>query len=145
MGCSESLSARRRKQVRQKLGSASQIDRPGVIWYYRRRQLAVTFGGSRLRVLALSTTNRSQRTAQGVGVGSSEQDVKRLVPGVRCGAPVNAGTDCVVFCRTATLRIAGVSLGTDTDFLIRTNGLVGNVSIGVYRADGLSDRGGHGT
>jgi hypothetical protein len=56
------------------------------VWYYRGRDLVVVFHGKHHLVQSLGTGNRRQRTANGLGVGSREQDVKRLASGVwmRC-------------------------------------------------------------
>jgi hypothetical protein len=45
--------------------------------------LTVTFQG-RTHVTSVSTTGRGDRTARGVGVGSSERTVRRRVAGVKC-------------------------------------------------------------
>ena len=50
---------------------------------YRRARLRVTFQGQ-TRVTAVSLTGPGDRTARGVGVGSSEQAVKDRVAGVTC-------------------------------------------------------------
>src|SRR3954451_22297258 len=51
--------------------------------------ITVNFQGRR-KVSWVSTTGRGDRTASGVGVGSSEQAVKSRVTGVKCGT--TAGT-----------------------------------------------------
>ncbi len=45
--------------------------------------ITVDFQGNRT-VTAISTTGRRERTARGLGVGSTRADVQRLVPGIRC-------------------------------------------------------------
>ena len=50
---------------------------------YRYRGLRVTFQGNR-RVTAVFTTRRTEQTAAGVGVGSTEGQVRAQVAGVRC-------------------------------------------------------------
>jgi hypothetical protein len=37
-----------------------------------------------IHLVGLYTANPRQRTASGIGVGSSKADVKRLIPGVKC-------------------------------------------------------------
>lgn len=34
--------------------------------------------------MGLYTTNPTQRTVNGIDVGSSERDLKRLIPGIKC-------------------------------------------------------------
>lgn len=54
------------------------------VWRYGRA--AVTFDGTRSssEVVSITTTSRSDRTAKGVGVGSTEAAVRTAVAGVRC-------------------------------------------------------------
>jgi hypothetical protein len=52
------------------------------LWVYRDRQLRVTFAGG---VWDIRTTNAGDRTASGVGVGSTEREVRRAMPDVSCG------------------------------------------------------------
>ena len=56
----------------------------GAFTIYRYRGLRVTFQGNRT-VTAILTTRASERTAAGVGVGSTEGQVRAKVAGVRCG------------------------------------------------------------
>ena len=55
----------------------------GSFTVYRYRGLRVTFQGNR-RVTDVFTTRRTERTARGVGVGSTEGQVRAKVAGVRC-------------------------------------------------------------
>ena len=55
----------------------------GTFTVYRYRGLRVTFQGNRT-VTAILTTRASERTAAGVGVGSTEGQVRAKVAGVRC-------------------------------------------------------------
>ena len=55
----------------------------GSFTVYRYRGLRVTFQGNRT-VTAILTTSASERTAAGVGVGSTEGQVRAKVAGVRC-------------------------------------------------------------
>ena len=55
----------------------------GSFTIYRYRGLRVTFQGNR-RVTDVFTTRRTERTARGVGVGSTEGQVRAKVAGVRC-------------------------------------------------------------
>jgi hypothetical protein len=50
---------------------------------FRYRGLRITFQGN-LRVTNVFTTRRTERTARGIGVGSTESQVKAKVSGVRC-------------------------------------------------------------
>lgn len=76
-------------EVRAALGRPSAVVRgrndfgPYTEFRYRRAQIRVTFQGN-LRVTAVSTTGRGDRTRRGVGVGSTEQAVKARVAGITC-------------------------------------------------------------
>lgn len=64
---------------------------------YRDRGLVVTLSGS--RVVIVSTRNRHERTARGVGPGSTLGALRARLPSARCGE--KAG---VAFCRTGSIR-----------------------------------------
>jgi len=81
--------------------------------------ITVHFQGRR-EVSAVTTTGRGDRTARGVGVGSTEAAVKAHVRGVRC--ETSFGTRS---CHTGTFTIGEIV----TDFFIR-NGKVTRVTIG---------------
>ena len=55
----------------------------GSFTVYRYRGLRITFQGNR-RVTDVFTTRPGERTARGVGVGSTEAQVRARVAGVRC-------------------------------------------------------------
>jgi hypothetical protein len=80
-------------------------------------RIRVTFQGGN-RVTAVSTTGLGDRTARGVGVGSTRRDVRRRVPGVRCEA--------VGICQTGT----GEPGDRITAFFLR-DGRVFQVSVGI--------------
>jgi hypothetical protein len=86
------------KQVRQKLGRPNEVDHSGgtTAWFYTFRTLVVDFS-RQSRVHDISTLSGSQRTASGVGVGSTETAVMKFVPGVHCSGNAQGpqGTDCV--------------------------------------------------
>jgi hypothetical protein len=88
------------------------------VWRYRRLQ--VTFQGDR-SVTAVSTTRRSERTASGVGVGSSEAQLKAGVKGLTC--KTESG---VRYCYLGKF-LAGHRV---TDFFLK-RGKVSRVAIGV--------------
>jgi hypothetical protein len=69
----------------------------------------VTFQGN-AKVTAVSTTGRGDRTARGVGVGSTERTVRRRVPGVKCETTAGSRS-----CHTGKF-LAGRRV---TDFAIR--------------------------
>jgi hypothetical protein len=69
----------------------------------------VTFQGN-TKVTAVSTTGRGDRTARGVGVGSTERTVRRRVPGVKCETTAGSRS-----CHTGKF-LAGHRV---TDFAIR--------------------------
>jgi hypothetical protein len=82
--------------------------------------ITVSFQGD-AKVTAVDTTGRGDRTARGVGVGSSERAVRRRVRGVHCETIAGFRS-----CHTGALR-AGRRI---TDFHIR-NGRVTRVTVGV--------------
>ena len=88
--------------------------------YRFRGGITVLFQGKRA-VSSVSTTGRGDRTAAGVGVGSSERAVRRRVPGVRCETFGTTRT-----CHTNELA-AGQRV---TDFLMR-GGKVRRVTVGI--------------
>jgi hypothetical protein len=53
---------------------------------YARRGLSVEFllGGDRLYAYTITTTSAAERTTRGVGVGSTEFEVRRKIPDVLC-------------------------------------------------------------
>ena len=84
-------------QIRHTLGRPNEVDHHGGIttWFYDARSLSVDFSRNK-RVHALLTISPSQRTASGVGAGSSETAVMRLVPGVHCSPGSQGDVDCTV-------------------------------------------------
>ena len=96
--------------TRNEFGAYTQFDYPSVTVLFQ--------SGS--RVTALRTRNRSERTAAGVGVGSSESDVRLKVPKVRCRNEVGFH-----HCYVGVFKPGHVI----TDFLIR-NGRVNLVVVG---------------
>jgi len=54
------------------------------IWRYAGLRIMFDSVRAGRTVLAVTSTSRADRTAVGVGVGSREEDVRRLVRGVRC-------------------------------------------------------------
>lgn len=76
-----------RKQVRAALGNPLSVRRGrnefGRFTVFRYGQVTVTFQGN-AGATGLTTTSASQRTARGIGVGSTEAQVKARVRGVRC-------------------------------------------------------------
>ena len=87
-------------------------------WRFR-GGITVTFQGRR-EVSSVSTTGRGDRTARGVGVGSTEAAVQARVRGVRCETIAGFRS-----CHTGRFTAGEIV----TDFLIR-NGKVTRVSIG---------------
>jgi hypothetical protein len=81
--------------------------------------ITVSFQGN-ANVTAVSTTGRSDLTATGVGVGSTEAQVRQGVSGVRCETVVGTRS-CHVGAQLAGRRV--------TDFLLR-NGRVRRVTVG---------------
>jgi hypothetical protein len=66
-------------QVRARLGAP--VGTGGGRFYYPRVWVGFRLG----RVVEVTTTRSTERTASGVGVDSSEADVRRAYPGVVCG------------------------------------------------------------
>ncbi|MDP8943997.1 MAG: hypothetical protein M3N16_07745 [Actinomycetota bacterium] len=92
------------KQVKRKLGRPNDVERNRrlreIDWFYDRRQLMVSFKARTRRVVSLVTSNPRERTASGVGVGSTEQEVVAGVPGATCSTRENRRF-CAVFGATA--------------------------------------------
>ncbi len=82
--------------------------------------LRVFFQG-RTRVTSVTTTGLGDRTAKGVGVGSTEADVTANVPGIRCET-----FETIRSCHTSDL-LPGKRV---TDFLI-TDGTVARITVGI--------------
>ena len=87
-------------------------------WTYR-GGITVLFQG-RAEVSSVSTTGRGDRTARGVGVGSSERAVRQRVRGVRCETIVGSRS-----CHTGRFTAGEII----TDFLIR-GGTVRRITVG---------------
>ena len=88
------------------------------IWTYVRVQVTFQSGN---RVTSLSTTSPGERTATGVGVGSTAAQVRAGVPGARCETTAGGG-HCYVGSFTPGRRV--------TDFFLGRNGRVKRVVVG---------------
>jgi hypothetical protein len=101
-------------EVRAALGKPTWVIRgtndfgPFVTFRYR-GGLQVNFQGRR-KVSSVSTSGRGDRTAAGVGVGSSEASVKAKVKGVRCET-VAGSRSCHTHAFTAGQRVTDFLLG----------------------------------
>lgn len=84
--------------------------------------ITVTFQGDR-NVTAVAITGHTDRTASGVGVGSTEAQVKHGVRGVKCDAGNHPNG--VTSCHVGSFKPGG----RVTDFLIR-HGRVSRVTVG---------------
>jgi hypothetical protein len=115
-----------RQEVRAALGKPSRIVTgsnefgPYTQFRYRRAKIVVTFQGN-AGVTNVSTTGLGDRTARGVGVGSTEQAVKNRVGGITCET-----SDGVRLCRTK----AGLPGQRLTDFFIKS-GKVSRINVGI--------------
>jgi len=113
-----------RAEVRAALGKPSKVITgsndfgPFTTFRYRGR-LLVNFQGSK-RVSSVSTSGRGDRTAAGVGVGSSEAAVKAKVKGVKCET-IAGSRSCHTNDFTVGQRV--------TDFIIK-GGKVTRISVG---------------
>src|SRR4051794_39359641 len=101
--------------VRHKLGRPNEITHPRrheTDWYYGRRDLDLTFAGKKQRLSEMLTRNPRERTANGVGVGSTEAQVITGVGHASCEAnPPGRGRVCMVESRHA-FTIFGLDNGT---------------------------------
>ena len=99
------------EHAKNEFGSLTRLVYPGSV--------VVDFQGN-ANVTAVSTTGKKERTARGVGVGSTRAQVIRLVPGARCETQV-AFAHCFVGSFTPRKRV--------TDFTL-SHGRVTRVTVG---------------
>ena len=87
------------KEVRATLGrpTLSTVGSGARNLVYRRRALVVTL--VRERVVIVATRSTRERTAAGIGVGSTASAVRRRVARARCGEKA-----AIVFCRVGSIR-----------------------------------------
>jgi hypothetical protein len=82
------------KSVREALGppgSRYERDTPwgrAFVYRYPRLRLRVTFAAANNRVVRITTRSASEKTRRGLGVGSSEKRVRRVLRRERCDRPV---------------------------------------------------------
>jgi hypothetical protein len=101
-------------------------------WAYFGRHLLVGFQNG--HVVEVFTQNRKQRTASGVGVGSSRAAVKAHVKGVTCTHVTGfSGQECITSVRHG-------SVYWTTDFHVGPKGHVSSVLVNIFRAGGAVDR-----
>jgi hypothetical protein len=107
-----------RKQVRTRLGNPLTVKRGlndfGRYTVFRYANVTVNFQGN-AGATALTTTSAAERTARGVGVGSTEAQVRAGVRGVHCSR-VGALRHCTVGRELPGRRV--------TDFVIRRGRVV---------------------
>lgn len=97
-------------QVRAKLGKPDSIVHISgdAEWVYAGKHAVVLFKGRRPSVGSLFTQNRSERAANGIGVGSTRAQVQRAFPGAIC-----AHKGCLVLAHDAG-RTYGTDFGLDS-------------------------------
>ncbi|HEX2088081.1 MAG TPA: hypothetical protein VHF89_20510 [Solirubrobacteraceae bacterium] len=93
------------------------------LYHYGRTVIAFDGDGRRARVINMTTRSRSERLANGIGVGSTKREVMRRVRGVRC--PVDEAWHCylgrlepgrrVTDFRFRRQRVASVTVGRVID------------------------------
>jgi hypothetical protein len=64
------------------------------LYHYGRTVIGFDGDGRRARVIDMTTRSRSERLANGIGVGSTKREVMRRVQGVRC--PVEEPFHCYI-------------------------------------------------
>ena len=106
-------------EVRERLGAPSSRTRHGRITnlIYRRPGVVVSFLAR--RVVVLSTAGRRERTRRGVGVGSTERAVRRLVPGARCESAEGV----------RTCSVGGLDVGDRNTVFVLRGGRVRSVTV----------------
>lgn len=106
--------------VRDEIGPPSATNtsrnRGARVLHYRRHKMEVVVETGESRVVGIKTTSRAQRTSSGLGVGSSEAEVRRKLRGEKCSTALG-------------LRVCTVERGgTVLDFEVR-RGKVSRVSL----------------
>lgn len=104
-------------------------------WVYMGRTLLVGLRNG--RVVEVFTENPAQKTAGGLGVGSSEAAVKARIKGVQCvhvNLPNVTGKECL-----PPVSRHGATEWT-TDFHVNPKGRVTSVLVNIVRAGGAVDR-----
>lgn len=107
----------RAKQVRRKLGRPDDIQRVrklGIHWFYERIDLQLFLEPINRRVDDLFTANPSAKTAQGIGVGSSEQQLVSVYPQAVCGT-VQKERSCTVAGKASLTRFDFSATGNVED------------------------------
>jgi hypothetical protein len=90
------------------------------LYFYGRTIIGFDGDAKGAKVINLSTRSRSERLANGIGVGSTKREVMRKVAGVKC--PVDEGFHCYLGRFVAGRRV--------TDFRLSSAGRVTAVEIG---------------
>lgn len=114
-------------QVRAKLGQPSKTVRGKndfgafTALTYKRPAIRVTFQGNR-GATGIDTSSPGERTARGIGVGSTVAAVKAKVPGVKCKTEFGF-RHCYIGSFNPGTRV--------TDFVIAKTGKVSRVTVGI--------------
>ena len=124
--------------VRHQLGAPAKTYPPSAStlyqtqWVYYGRKLLIGFKNS--HVVQVYTQSRKQRTAGGIGVGSSRAAVKARIKGVMCTHVKHySGQECVTSARHGAVYWT-------TDFHVGPKGHVTSVLVNVFSAGGAVDR-----